>query len=110
MPDLLGSSKRSVVYAVAAGVALVVPTAAAAGLASIFVDQVLNQGNDNWTVTVVVVAALVGLLLFSLSLFQQRVLLRLRMKLSIQMSATFLWHLLRLPIRYFDSRDRKSVV
>src|SRR5436305_12058597 len=35
MLHLLGSSKRSVVYAVAAGVALVVPTAAAAGLAPI---------------------------------------------------------------------------
>jgi NHLM bacteriocin system ABC transporter peptidase/ATP-binding protein len=110
MLHLLGSAKRSVVYAVAAGVAMVVPTTAAAGLASIFVDQVLNQGNDNWTVTVIAVAALVGVLLFFLSLFQQRVLLRLRMKLSIQMSATFLWHLLRLPIRYFDSRSPGGLV
>src|SRR5438270_902343 len=105
MLRLLGTSKRSVAYAAIAGVALVVPTTAAAALASIFVDQVLKQGNDNWAVTVVVLAAIVGLLLFFLSLFQQRVLLRLRMKLSIQMSATFLWHLLRLPIRYFDSRS-----
>src|SRR5436305_10219248 len=110
MLRLLGTSKRSVAYAAIAGVALVVPTTAAAALASIFVDQVLKQGNDNWAVTVVVLAALVGLLLFLLSLFQQRVLLRLRMKLSIQMSATFLWHLLRLPIRYFDSRSPGGLV
>jgi NHLM bacteriocin system ABC transporter peptidase/ATP-binding protein len=110
MLRLLGSSKRSVAYAAIAGVVMVVPTTAAAGLASIFVDQVLSQGNENWAVTVVVVAALVGVLLFTLSLFQQRVLLRLRMKLSIQMSATFLWHLLRLPIRYFDSRSPGGLV
>src|SRR5947207_11143786 len=73
MLRLLGTSKRSVAYAAIAGVALVVPTTAAAALASIFVDQVLKQGNDNWAVTVVVLAALVGLLLFLLSLFQQRV-------------------------------------
>jgi NHLM bacteriocin system ABC transporter peptidase/ATP-binding protein len=110
MLRLLGTSKGSVGYAVLAGVALVVPTTAAAGLASIFVDQVLSQGNENWAAKVVVLAALVGVLLFGLSLFQQRVLLRLRMKLSIQMSATFLWHLLRLPIRYFDSRSPGGLV
>lgn len=110
MLRLLATSKGSVGYAVLAGVALVVPTTAAAGLASVFVDQVLSQGNENWAAKVVVLSALVGVLLFGLSLFQQRVLLRLRMKLSIQMSATFLWHLLRLPIRYFDSRSPGGLV
>jgi ABC-type bacteriocin/lantibiotic exporter with double-glycine peptidase domain len=32
------------------------------------------------------------------------------MKLSIQMSATFLWHMLRLPIRFFDSRSPGGLV
>jgi len=107
---LLTGSTKAVTYAAIAGVALVVPTTAAAGLTSIFVDQVLKAGNDNWAAKVVAVAALVALLQFGLSLFQQRVLLRLRMKLSIQMSATFLWHLLRLPIRFFDSRSPGGLV
>jgi NHLM bacteriocin system ABC transporter peptidase/ATP-binding protein len=107
---LLTGSRKAVTYATVAGVALVVPATAAAGLTAIFVDQVLRAGNENWAATVVALAALVGLLQFGLSLFQQRVLLRLRMKLSIQMSATFLWHMLRLPIRFFDSRSPGGLV
>jgi len=110
MLRLLAGSGTSVAYAAIAGVALVVPTTAAAVLTSIFVDQVLKARNQNWTTTVVVLAVVVGVLQFCLSLFQQRVLLRLRMKLSIQMSATFLWHLLRLPIRFFDSRSPGGLV
>src|SRR5437763_98936 len=91
-------------------VARVLPTPPAAVLTAIFVDQVLQARNQNWATTVVVLAVVVGVLQFCLSLFQQRVLLRLRMKLSIQMSATFLWHLLRLPIRYFDSRSPGGLV
>jgi NHLM bacteriocin system ABC transporter peptidase/ATP-binding protein len=107
---LLTGSSRAVAYATIAGAALVIPTTAAAALTAIFVDQVLSAGNENWAAKVVELAALVGLLQFGLSLFQQRVLLRLRMKLSIQMSATFLWHLLKLPIRFFDSRSPGGLV
>ncbi|HWC39608.1 MAG TPA: cysteine peptidase family C39 domain-containing protein [Acidimicrobiales bacterium] len=111
--DLLGQlarSRRGIVYAVIAGLALVVPTTAAAILTSIFVTQVLTLQNRNWVTKVVLVAALVALLLFSLNLFEQRVLLRLQTKLSIRMSAGFLWHLLRLPTQFFDARSPGGLV
>jgi NHLM bacteriocin system ABC transporter peptidase/ATP-binding protein len=110
MIRLLSRSGSGIAYASIAGIALVVPTIAAAVLASIFVDQVLDAGNGNWVGIVVLLALVVGVLQFGLSLFQQRILLRLRMKLSIQMSATFLWHLLRLPTRFFDSRSPGGLV
>ncbi|MCU1451211.1 MAG: transporter-like protein [Acidimicrobiales bacterium] len=110
MIRLLSRSGSGIAYASIAGIALVVPTIAAAVLASIFVDQVLDARNGNWVGIVVLLAVVVGALQFGLSLFQQRILLRLRMKLSIQMSATFLWHLLRLPTRFFDSRSPGGLV
>ena len=110
MLRLLSRSGSGIAYAAIAGVALVIPTIAAAVLTSIFVDQVLDAGNDNWVATIVLLAVVVGVLQFGLSLFQQRILLRLRMKLSIQMSATFLWHMLRLPTRFFDSRSPGGLV
>ncbi|MBV8160539.1 MAG: ATP-binding cassette domain-containing protein [Acidimicrobiia bacterium] len=110
MLALLARSGSGIVYALVAGVALVVPTTAAAMLTAIFVAQVLEAHNHNWAGTVIGVAVLVAVLLFSLSLFQQRILLRLRMRLSIRMSAVFLWHLLRVPTRFFDSRSPGGLV
>jgi NHLM bacteriocin system ABC transporter peptidase/ATP-binding protein len=110
MLRLLGHSRGGIRYAVLAGIAVVVPTTTAAVLTSIFVEQVLTEGSLNWAVRVVILAAIVALLLFALNLFQQRILLRLRTKLSIRMSAGFLWHLLRLPARFFDARSPGGLV
>jgi NHLM bacteriocin system ABC transporter peptidase/ATP-binding protein len=110
MLSLLTRSRTGLVYALIAGIAVVVPTTAAAMLTSIFADQVLNTGNTNWVTKIVVLAGFVTVLLLLLNLFQQRVLLRLRTKLSIRMSAGFLWHLLRLPTRFFDARSPGGLV
>lgn len=110
MLSLLARSRAGIGYAVLAGMAVVVPTTTAAALTAIFVEQVLTEGNLDWARRVVIVAAIVALLLFALNLFQQRILLRLRTKLSIRMSAGFLWHLLRLPARFFDARSPGGLV
>ena len=110
MLGLLGRSRTGIVYAVIAGIAMVVPATAAALLTSIFVDQVLLVGDTDWVARVVALAVAVAVLQLLLNLFQQRVLLRLQTKLSIRMSAGFLWHLLRLPTRFFDARSPGGLV
>lgn len=110
MLGLLGRSRAGIGYAMLAGMAVVVPTTVAAVLTSIFVNQVLTEGNLSWVARVVLLAIIVAVLLFTLNLFQQRILLRLRAKLSIRMSAGFLWHLLRLPARFFDARSPGGLV
>lgn len=110
MLGLLGRSRTGIVYAVIAGIAMVVPSTAAALLTSIFVDQVLLVGDTAWVARVVALAVAVAVLQLLLNLFQQRVLLRLQTKLSIRMSAGFLWHLLRLPTRFFDARSPGGLV
>lgn len=82
MVRLLRRSARGVVLAVVAGLLTVVPTTAAAMLTSIFVDQVLDAGNENWVAPVLVVAAAVRLLLLGLTLLEQTVLLRVRVARS----------------------------
>lgn len=110
MLGLLYRSRSGLAYALVAGVAVVIPTTGGALLAALFVDQVLNLGNAGWVVKVVALAAVMAAMLFTLNLFQQRVLLRLRTKLSIRMTAGFLWHLLRLPARFFDARSPGGLV
>jgi NHLM bacteriocin system ABC transporter peptidase/ATP-binding protein len=110
MLRLLTRSRSGLVYALIAGVSVVVPTTAAALLTSIFADQVLATGDTSWVTKVVILAALVTVLLLGLTLLQQRILLRLRTKLAIRMSAGFLWHLLRLPTRFFDARSPGGLV
>lgn len=110
MLSLVGQARAGLAYALIAGLAVVVPTTAAAMLTSIFVSQVLESHDTAWVGRVVAVAAVIVVAQFSLILFQQRVLLRLQTKLSIRMSAGFLWHLLRLPLRFFDARSPGGLV
>ena len=107
---LLSHSRSGIGYAVTAGTAVVVPTTAGAMLTAIFAEQVLAQHTLSWVSRVVVLAVIVAGMLFLLNFLQQRILLRLRTKLSIRMSAAFLWHLLRLPTRFFDARSPGGLV
>lgn len=110
MVQLLQRSRRGVALAVVTGLLVTVPTTAAAMLTSIFVDEVLGSGNDNWVVPVLLASAVVLVLMFGLTLLQQDVLLRVRLTLSNRMSAIFLSHLLSLPIRFFDARSPGALV
>ncbi|WP_083826619.1 ATP-binding cassette domain-containing protein [Hoyosella subflava] len=107
---LLGLSSRGVILAVITGLLITVPTTAAAVLTAIFVEEVLRAGNDNWIVPVLVIGTVVLVLSFALTLLQQLLLTRVRIVVSIRMSATFLSHLLRLPIRFFDARSPGGLV
>ena len=59
--------------------------------------------NRDWVARVVIVALVIVVLQLLLSLFQQRVLLRLQMQPVDPDVRRFLWHLLRLPVRFFDA-------
>ncbi|GIX16987.1 MAG: NHLP family bacteriocin export ABC transporter peptidase/permease/ATPase [Rhodothalassiaceae bacterium] len=70
----------------------------------LFVDDVLVRGYADWLFPLVlglVVAALAG---GFLAWFQQRLLVALQTKLDMAIAAEYVWHLLRLPMRFFGQR------
>ncbi|WP_371321976.1 NHLP family bacteriocin export ABC transporter peptidase/permease/ATPase subunit [Thermoleptolyngbya sichuanensis] len=100
----LRGSVGSLMFCVAVGFLLVLPGLAMPAFSQVFVDEVLLQGRQDWLRPLVFVmlstAAVTGLL----TRLQLQLLRRLRAKLAMGMSSRFLWHLLYLPVSFYDQR------
>jgi NHLM bacteriocin system ABC transporter peptidase/ATP-binding protein len=110
-PSLFGALRRRVAgsggalaFVVLAGLALVMPGLIAASFSKIFVDEVIIHGLTTWAQPLALSMVAIAAIIFILTALQQRYLLRLESRLSLHGSSQFLWHVLRLPIRFFTQR------
>jgi len=103
LPRLRGS-ESGLVFVVLAGLALVLPAIVAATFSRVFVDDVLVKGLQPWLRPLLILMGITGVVQFSLTWLQQHYLLRLESKLALGTSATFFWHVLRLPVAFFSQR------
>ncbi|MGL5804708.1 MAG: cysteine peptidase family C39 domain-containing protein, partial [Xenococcaceae cyanobacterium] len=91
-------------YCMFAGLLLVIPGLAMPTFSQVFVDNILIEKQSEWLrpliIGMVVTAAVTALL----TLLQLQFLRRMKIKLSIGMSSQFLWHILRLPVSFYDQR------
>ncbi|HEY5847557.1 MAG TPA: NHLP family bacteriocin export ABC transporter peptidase/permease/ATPase subunit [Microlunatus sp.] len=100
----LRGSRAALVYGILAGLALIIPGLLIPAFSRIFVDGVLVGGFTDWLAPLVVAMALALLLLLTLTLLQADVLQRLGYKLELTATGRFFWHVLHLPIGFFDLR------
>lgn len=91
-------------FVVLAGIALLVPGLVAPSFTRVFVDQVLVKGLEAWMRPLLLFMAATALVLGALTALQGRYLLRLEARLSLGNSSRFFWHVLRLPIEFFNQR------
>lgn len=91
-------------FVVLVGIALLVPGLVAPSFTRVFVDQVLVKGLDAWMRPLLLFMAATALVLGALTALQGRYLLRLEARLSLGNSSRFFWHVLRLPIEFFNQR------
>lgn len=101
----LRHSLGGLLFAVLAGLGLVVPGLAAAVLTKAFVDQVLvaDQPGAIWPILGLATGA--AAVIIVLTALRAHYLLRLETKLSLYSSGAFLWHILRLPISFYAQRS-----
>lgn len=102
--DRLQGSIGALVYCVVAGLLLVIPGLAIPTFSQMFVDNVLIEGRDDWLYPLIIGILLVSVLNGFLSLLQLQFLRRMKIKLAVGMSSRFLWHILRLPVGFYDQR------
>jgi NHLM bacteriocin system ABC transporter peptidase/ATP-binding protein len=100
----LTGSGLALAFVVAAGVALLIPGLVAPTFQKVFVDEVLVRGLATWVKPLLLLMATASVVTFCLNLLQQRYLLRLESRLSLDTSSKFFWHVLRLPIEFFTQR------
>jgi ATP-binding cassette, subfamily C, bacterial len=70
----------------------------------VFVDQILIQNRQDWLRPLIIAMIFTALLTGLLTRLQLQILRRLKIKLAMGMSSRFLWHLLYLPISFYDQR------
>ncbi len=109
--DLRGIVRRTrsvgseILAVIAVGLLLAIPGLAVAGISKLFVDDVLIGGEADRSWPLVAALAVVIAIQIVLTVFQQRVLTRLAVRMTVTESARFVDHALRLPERYFVARS-----
>lgn len=105
---LVGSG-NALLYVFLASLCLTLMGFVVPAFSRIFVDQFLVQGLTSWVAPLLVAMGLTTLMLAAFTWLQQNYLLRLETKLAIATSAHFFWHVLRLPIDFFNQRRAADV-
>lgn len=102
--ERLRGSIGALAYCVLAGLLLVIPGLAIPTFSQMFVDNVLIEGRDDWLRPLIIGILFVAVLNGFLTLLQLQFLRRMKIKLAVGMSSRFLWHILRLPVSFYDQR------
>ncbi len=100
----LTGSHEGLFYCVLAGLLLVVPGLAVPVFSKIFVDDYLVAARTSWLAPLLLGMVLAAVLQAGLTWLQQKYLLRFSTKLALSMASRFFWHVLRLPMDFFNQR------
>lgn len=93
-----------VTFLILVGLAFVVPSLLTPIFIMVFVDEVLVGQLDSWLMPLILGMLIASISLVLLSWLEDTALLRLRGKLSIASSSRFFWHVIRLPLSFYQQR------
>ena len=105
----LRGSEIPLLYVILVSLALVIPGLLAATFSRIFVDFYLIRGMQEWLGMLVVVMMITAVIRMALVWLQQRYLLRLETKQAINNASRLFWHILRLPMEFFNQRSAGDI-
>jgi len=91
-------------FMLAVSLLMVVPGVMIPGLTQVFVDRYLVRGSEDWLLPLVIGAMITLGAHWILLWLQQYSLRRLELRLALASSARFFWHMLRLPIEFYQQR------
>ncbi|MDP9120505.1 MAG: NHLP family bacteriocin export ABC transporter peptidase/permease/ATPase subunit [Acidobacteriota bacterium] len=100
---LLGT-RAALAFVILAGLALVVPSLVLPVFSKVFVDSVLLEGRQEWLGPLLFGLGLTAALLGLLTWLQRAYLLRLETRTALSASSAFLWHVLHMPVEFFNQR------
>jgi NHLM bacteriocin system ABC transporter peptidase/ATP-binding protein len=100
----LAGSGWALAFVILAGLALVIPGMVAPIFSKVFVDNVLLENRREWLRPLLLAMAATALLGGALTWLQQTYLLRLETRMALASSSRFLWHVLRLPVEFYNQR------
>lgn len=92
------------------GLLLVFPGLVLPVLSQMFIDDVLTGGYTDWLTKILVFMAFLVVLKAGLHYYRDLILQKLRSKLTLMSGMTFLGHMLRLPMSFYDQRYSGDLV
>ncbi len=101
----LRGSEKILTYVILAGLFLVIPGLVIPSFAKIFVDDILLGGRNDWLRALVWGMVITGIVQMLLTYWQSQYLLKMQTKIALTTSSKFIWHILRLPIEFFNQRS-----
>ncbi|CDZ77550.1 Lactococcin-G-processing and transport ATP-binding protein LagD [Legionella massiliensis] len=106
----LGKNQLPLVYLFLLTMALIIPKVSIPIFSKAFIDQVLINNQYELFKTIFVVLSFTSLASILLTWLQKRLLNRLQIKLEIVNTLHFIWHLLHVPMHYFQQRASGDIV
>ncbi len=104
LSDYLRGSVGAILYCILAGFLLVLPGLAIPVFSQVFVDEILVENRAEWLRPLILGMIITTIFQGILTLLRLRYLRKLRIKLAVGMSTRFLWHILRLSVRFYAQR------
>ncbi len=91
-------------FIVLASLLLVIPGIMIPGFSKIFIDDILVRQFHDWLPPLLLGLLITTILMAVLTWLQRYQLLMMQIKIMVNASAKFVWHVLRLPISFFQQR------
>jgi len=105
----LVGARTAITYLVLVGLALVVPGLIIPAFTSVFIDQVLVAGLQSWAMPLIGGMLATAAVLAALTLLQRYYLLKLEMRIALSTASSFFWHVLRLPLSFYNQRSAGDI-
>lgn len=102
--ERLAGSFGPALYCFLAGLFLVIPGLAIPAFNQVFIDSIILGGRVDWLRPLILAMAIALVTQGLLHFLQLRYLRRLKIKLAMNMSSKYIWHMLTLPISFYQQR------
>ena len=103
--ERLEGQKSALLALMVIGLLLVVPGLVIPVFSEVFIDDILLGGNESWTTKLIVAMLFTAAFKMLLTYYRGMLLERIQNKMILLSGHSFLTHLLRLPMNFFDQRS-----
>ncbi|MBR1729827.1 MAG: NHLP family bacteriocin export ABC transporter peptidase/permease/ATPase subunit [Selenomonadaceae bacterium] len=102
--EKLIQDKWAMLFIILIGLGMIFPGLASPVFSQIFLDEILTGKHSDWMIKLLIAMGLSFVLSGLMSWLRAVVLTRWQEKLTLSDSSSFFWHVLRLPIQFFQQR------
>lgn len=110
LAERMSGSKKDLIFVLICGLLLIIPGILIPGFYKVFIDDVLVFKQTDWYRPLMLAMGIVLIFNALVTWLQQKVLLKLEIKLALSQSAKFFMHVFKLPLSFFQERHSGEII